>query len=405
MAILILNRFPARLCKFTEWLAPLCEELFLFTPDVTVNDFQDKGYAVVKGFDNYMHNGLIEIEALRLHQERPFRAVIALDESDILRAARLRERLGLPGQHVESATAFRDKVVMKTLLAPHVKCPAFARLKEPFDLHDFVEKHGLPVVVKPDDGMGSMNTHVIRTEEQLDALYRQGKLQGMMVETFVEGEMYLVDGLVVDHQLQFCSVGKYQTGCLSYQDEVGLLINLIPPTDPQFARFKAFVEKVLDVLPTPELTSIHCEVFRTTADKLVFCEIASRTAGARVSECIRQTYGIELDQAWTERACGILAPIPDVSDPQTLCATFLIPKQVGRVEAMIAEFPFDWVTEYQPRVKVGMEFKGGVTSIDTIGSVVFQGRDEEALLARFALLQSYIQEHVKWAPLEQEAVC
>jgi hypothetical protein len=246
-----------------------------------------------------------------------------------------------------------------------------------------------------------MNTHVIRTMEQLDAVYAQGQWHGMMVETFVEGEMYLVDGLVVDHQLQFCSVGKYQTGCLSYQDEVGLLINLIPPHDPQFARFRAFVEQVLSVLPTPELTSIHCEVFRTPDDELVFCEIASRTAGARVSECIRQTYGIELDQAWTERACGLPSPIPDVSDPQVLCATYLIPKQVGRLERTIEQFPFEWVTEYQPRVKVGMEFKGGVTSVDTIGSVVFQGRDEDELLARFAMLQQYIVEQVKWAPIEQ----
>ncbi|MGZ4113293.1 MAG: ATP-grasp domain-containing protein, partial [Tumebacillaceae bacterium] len=176
MAILILNRFRASMCKFSEWLAPLNEELYVFMPELGVADFLAQGgYALVKGFDDYRNDGLVEIEALRLHRERPFRAVIALDEADVMRAARIRERLGLPGQHVESATAFRDKVVMKTLLAPHVKCPAFARLTEPFDLHDFVETHGLPVVVKPDDGMGSMNTQVVRTQEQLDSVYRQGQ--------------------------------------------------------------------------------------------------------------------------------------------------------------------------------------------------------------------------------------
>ncbi|MFB9903826.1 hypothetical protein [Allokutzneria oryzae] len=39
--------------------------------------------------------------------------LIAMSELDLLRAARVRERVGVAGQDVAGATAFTDKVVMK----------------------------------------------------------------------------------------------------------------------------------------------------------------------------------------------------------------------------------------------------------------------------------------------------
>ena len=42
--------------------------------------------------------------------------LISTTEADVIRCARVRDRLGLPGQSLESAIAFRDKLQMKTLI-------------------------------------------------------------------------------------------------------------------------------------------------------------------------------------------------------------------------------------------------------------------------------------------------
>ncbi|ASS74109.1 hypothetical protein CIG75_03300 [Tumebacillus algifaecis] len=401
MAILILNVYPAKLVRFKEWLEALDEELYIFTPDVYVNDFSD--YDLVKGFANYLSNSQVEIEALKLHQQHPFRAVVALDEVDINRAARIRERLGLDGQLTESALAFRDKVVMKTLVAPHVRCPHFRRLETGLDLYDFVTEHGLPVVIKPVDGMGAMNTTLVRDEQQLEAFYRKGRLTGMMVESFVEGKMYNIDGLVVNGEVKLASVGTYNDACLNYRDNQGLYIRLLTPEHEMFTRLQNLTKQVLAVLPTPTFTTFHCEVFHTPQDELVFCEIASRTAGGRISTCVRLAYGVELDEAWTKLSCGLDVELPTSGEPQVLSAVYLIPKQVGRLVKFIDQFPFDWVAEYQPRLKVGMESKGQMAAADTVGSVVFYAESEEELEQRYAQLLAYIDENVIWS-VEEEAV-
>ena len=57
----------------------------------------------VKGFST---GGLPELVASDLHKEVRFSHVVAPSEFDLLRAAKLRQRLGLPGQTPASALAF-----------------------------------------------------------------------------------------------------------------------------------------------------------------------------------------------------------------------------------------------------------------------------------------------------------
>jgi len=58
----------------------------------------------------------VEYLALKLFDVYHFTHVIYQAEQDIIRAARIREELGLPGQSVVSANCFRDKCVMKQML-------------------------------------------------------------------------------------------------------------------------------------------------------------------------------------------------------------------------------------------------------------------------------------------------
>lgn len=396
MAILILNRYPAHLVKFDEWLSGTKEELYMITVDRYANSFEQ--YDFCMGLSDYMDDQSLEAEVLRLYEEKPFRALIAVDEVDILRASRLREKLGIPGQKVESAFAFRNKVRMKEIAQKKgVLCPDFIEITSCQDLREFAARHGYPLVVKPVDGMGAMDTYVLKSQEQLDRWLTEHDVTGKMAETFVEGGMYNIDGLWVEGALRFCSVGKYGSSLLSYQSGSGTWTRLVSPEELLFEPLRAFAIQVLKALPSPAATSFHCEVFVTPSQEIVLCEIASRSPGGRISECIRQSYGVELDEWWTKLTCGYSVEWPDAFEFSMYTAVHLIPKQQGRLIKMVEKLPFSWVTEYQPRVKEGYVNQASMAhSQDTIGSVVLQADSESMLLERFQELKQYLDKHIIW---------
>lgn len=396
MAILILNRYPAHLVKFDEWLSGTKEELYMITVDRYASSFEQ--YDVCIGMSDYLDDQSLEAEVLRLYEKRPFRALVAVDEVDILRASRLRELLGISGQNEASAFAFRNKVRMKELAKQKgVLCPEFTQLYSGHDLREFAEWHGYPLVVKPVDGMGAMETYVLKGEEQLEGWLDTHDVAGKMVETFVEGEMYNIDGLWVEGELRFCSVGKYGSSRLSYQSGSGTWTRMVAPDELLFQTLRTFVLQVLNALPTPAATSFHCEVFVTPSQEIVLCEIASRSPGGRISECIRQSYGIDLDEWWTKLACGFSVEWPEEFEFSGYTAVHILPKQKGHLIQMVEELPFAWVTEYQPRVKAGYVNQASMTHCqDTIGSAVFRADSESKLLERFQELKQYLDQHIIW---------
>src|SRR5690349_18769225 len=84
----------------------------------------DKAFTRVVAVDQYTA-WTTELEALHAARQTGADLVLSSSEDDVLRAARIRERLGLPGQSVDSARAFRDKFVMtETVSRAGLRTPA-----------------------------------------------------------------------------------------------------------------------------------------------------------------------------------------------------------------------------------------------------------------------------------------
>lgn len=402
MAVLILSRLgpgAKYATNFLEWLSEYPEPKYMFTDSKYADQFT--GYAQVKGFNNYDANGLVEIEAVKFGKKQTLSHVIALDERDLLRAARIREELGISGQSVESATAYRHKPTMKSYVkASGIPCPKYSVIDSPMDLYRFIVKNGLPVIVKPQDGFGSINTKIIHNWEQAEKFMGSAVFANMMVESFVDGEMYQSNGLIMDGKMVFLSVAKYGTVPLSRISGSGLSYTLspsaylIPQSEKIFGRIYEFTDNVIQSLPSPKNSSFHCELFHTADDELVFCEIASRTGGAKIGECILQAYGVDLNAEWSRLECGLDVTIPQHVVEKQLAATYLIPTRPGKLTSMLEEIPLPWVIEYLPRVKVGDEIHVGKTSMDTLGSIVFVGASNEELMHRFDQLCDLINNHI-----------
>ncbi|MFC7442275.1 ATP-grasp domain-containing protein [Laceyella putida] len=400
MSILIFNRLPYYDVPYDKWLEDLNEPLVILTTEKLAPEFQANAY--VLSFENYDYNNAVEFAALQMAKHTPFRRVVATAERDILRAARIREHLGIEGQSWESAIAFRDKVKMKRLLkAANVKVPPFAELESVIDLVLFIEEVGYPVVVKPIDGMGSRNTTILYNDEDTIAYLNEGLTPHLEVEKFIEGEMYHIDGVVLDGTIQLCWPSKYLNSCLAFQEGKYLGSYMLEPQNLLTARLQDYVTSVLRVLPTPQYTTFHAEVFHTPQDELILCEIACRTGGSRICEEYRQAFDIDLTKLAVQAQCGLTVTVPEqVRQKQGPKAQFgfigIPPKQgVFLAGPNVDELP-DWVTEYRLLAEPGQYFDGPHTSVDYAVTILVRGDTEREVLARLEEVADLFERNSVW---------
>jgi biotin carboxylase len=402
VSILILNRVSRDLAPYEDWLHHLNEDLILLTADEYADEFSPSDYAYFESFSNYNHNANVERRAIELYDRYRYRAVIGLSERDVLRAAYLRDRFGIEGQTWDSAWNFRSKIKMKELANGHgLPCPAYRQIEHSFDLLEFVEKHSLPVVLKPIDSAGSVGTMVIETEEQLAQVLEEGVPHNWEVEEFIEGDLYHVDGFIYDSELIFTSVSKYAESCLSFHEDGKFTGSFIVDQSSDIAhRLSDRVVKHLRIMAPPEHTPFHAEFFHTPDDKIVLCEIASRTGGGRVNFQLDQSYGINMNKSWIYAQLGIPLELPTGGRkqvrPHIMSGFALIPPRKGTFHSFPAEMWPEYVLEYRLVAKPGEQFDGPKSSIDHIASVVITADSEKEMEERLIECNRLFQEHSVW---------
>lgn len=132
--ILLLSRQPLATRPLHQWLDRTADDVILLTTPKAVAGAEDvlaEHFPMHRLVDSY-HSWSAEQAAEEAARAYGAELVASTSESDVLRAARLRARLGLPGQDVASATAYRDKVVMKRLArAVASACPRSPRSTAP----------------------------------------------------------------------------------------------------------------------------------------------------------------------------------------------------------------------------------------------------------------------------------
>ena len=157
-AVLVLSRKPLRRRPIHEWLDDAAERVWLVTTKAALDGCGPEvggafaGLATVEDYRSWD----VELRAEEFALRSGAALVASSSEDDVLRAARLRHRLGLPGHwRLACRLASRDKLVMKEAArAAGIAVPAFAPVDSPLDLLAFVEEHGFPVVADPAGGPG-----------------------------------------------------------------------------------------------------------------------------------------------------------------------------------------------------------------------------------------------------------
>lgn len=390
--IVFLNR--SKSFPYKSWVPEITEKLTLFTQ---VDIPEEDGYDFVFKREALDRDALMEWELIGLSERHPVKAVVCHSEYDLLRAAKLREYFRLPGQNAKSALAYRNKAIMKERAREAgIEVAHFKEIATPADIAAFVREHGYPVVIKPVDGGGSRHTAVLRSSDEMRSFLESGMPQGMMIESFVEGEMYHVDGLMHRGELQFASVSRYVNGCLSFHSGTSLGSAILNSDTALISRLQSEAERTLRALPAAPVIAFHAEYFLTKDNRLLLCEIASRTGGARVVDANEAAFGIHLNREWIRLQCGLRAELGNLRDHRGRTAGWLIvPPGEGILRSIPAAAPFEWVVSYVPALREGERMTGAVSSVDHMASFVVEGADEQEVEARIKELDQWFRGQIR----------
>lgn len=237
-----------------------------------------------------------------LARSRQLDLIIALDDYDVETAAHLREHFRMPGMGDSLARNFRDKLAMRTTARnAGLLVPEFSGVFNYDKLRDFMSRVPPPWLLKPRSEASSMGIKKIHHADELwPTLDSLGDQQSFFVmEQFVPGDVYHVDGLMENGEVLFSKAHKYAQPPLSVYAGGGVFITR--SLDQESEESKSLVELNKKVLKALGLVrgATHSEYIKSHADgQLYFLENAARVGGANIAECVEYATGINLWREW-----------------------------------------------------------------------------------------------------------
>ena len=177
-----------------------------------------------RALDGYERVGrILETDALleaveRLSRGRSVERIETIDEPLVEHAARLRDRLGVPGLSERTALLCRDKAAMKEHLRRHgIPCAQSAAVGSEREAIEFAEHVGYPLILKPLAGFGSLSTYKVGDRRELTEALGKMKVGGgtrIAIEEFIEGHEGFYDTIVDGSSVRHDFVSHYFPGCL-----------------------------------------------------------------------------------------------------------------------------------------------------------------------------------------------
>ncbi|MGW2644089.1 ATP-grasp domain-containing protein [Streptomyces sp. NPDC001393] len=227
----------------------------------------------------------------------------------LVQAAVVAELGGVRGTGSARTLAMRDKFVQKTQVRgaglPTAACAVLDDAEAPL-----APALRFPLVLKPLDGAGAKHTVVVRDDEAMRAA--AGQDGPWLLEEFVPGREFFVDGVVRDGEIRLFSLSRYLQNLIEVHDG-GLVAYLAVPEHESpdlYERTRSLAEAALKALDHHDGV-FHLEVFWDGADA-VFGECAARVGGGKADRLTELTFAVDLHEEWARAVLGLPTAVPDV---------------------------------------------------------------------------------------------
>lgn len=316
--------------------------------------------------------------------------IFAYSEEQIKFAAQLRNKYCVQGQSLKSAIQFRDKYIMiKTAQLSGVRVPKYFKVDSVFDLVEASKKIGYPFVIKPIDGMGSMNTFIIKNSNELLKFAKQQEVVDFIAEEFIDFDLYHVDGFVRNNKLAYLIPSKYFENTLSFYKGHSTGSVQVDEANPLYNLILKFTKKLLEAFETPKDYIFHLEVF-SDGKEIIFLEIGSRLGGGRILQEIENEFNFNPVQELLKVRLGLNSRL-DKNKKYHIqkIRGFVLPlpgkgKLISLPAKVPAEIPFKGIYDYYQYAKIGQKYNGAHNSGEAIAAISVEG-DNQAEVKKILL--------------------
>lgn len=301
--------------------------------------------------------------------------------------------LDLPGIPYQSALNCTDKIRMRSVFTENsVPSPAFVEVSEDMDISRITKKLHYPLVVKPVDNMGGRGVIKVLSadfiEEAVKDAIHFSRTDRAIIEEFMEGPEFSVDGLVKDSELHITGFADRHIFFPPCFIEMGhTLPTSLPEKDKkEIIRVFGLAVKALGITNGAAKGDI-----KLSPEGVMIGEIAARLSGGYMSGW---TYpyasGVPLVEMGMKIAMGM--DPGDFNEPKSDSSSerafISIPGIVKEIKYLDEAHDIDGVMDLFLRVEEGDQVSFPVNNVTKCGNVLALGKTrEEALFASEAAVK------------------
>ena len=215
-----------------------------------------------------------------------------------------REVLGIDGLSSATARNFRDKSRMKDVLRnAGIPCARHALVGDRVAAKSFIERVGLPVVVKPPAGAGGKGTYRLDRPEEVDSyLQRSPPNSGepTLFEEFVHGTEHSFDCIFVNGKPVWHSISRYMPSPLEVLENAWIQWCVLLPRDVSGAEYNSIRTAGFAANEALGLQTglSHMEWFRMADGSIAISEVGARPPGAQFASLLSYAHDVDFYKAW-----------------------------------------------------------------------------------------------------------
>ncbi|MBF8740605.1 ATP-grasp domain-containing protein [Pseudomonas guariconensis] len=388
-----------------DWLSTLGNDSLIFTDVANASEIDahlPNMASALHFYKNFNENAAVELDVLGLAKQLQNPLVIALAEADLLRAARINDRLQGQGSALESATLlYRDKYLMKRRLAENgIQIAPMATVTSPCEINDFIQRYDYPVVVKPRDGRGSGGVTVIKDKPSLHNWLEkqpQSSFHNLMIEKFIDAPLLNVNGLYLENQPIIISPVRSTITCLQFLEGKSLGFQMLSRKNPLHAKCTKLTRKIIEqALPRIKNMLFHLEIFHHN-NELIVCEIACRLGGCSVNEELREAFNIDarLSLIRTERL-GTPSQETRLLEPVRLVGQLNIPPKAATLVERPNALELPFIRHYKISAKKEKTYSNMQLTNGEIVTAIVSGNDENEVSRNLQVLDQHVANAFIW---------
>ena len=248
---------------------------------------------ILAGFHT-MDEGLTPDQVLRfvmrMVKHLPIDRIVPLDEFDLEAAALLREHLRLRGMGQTLTRFFRDKLAMRTgARAAGIAVPDFCSVANHDDVWAFLQSTQGPWLLKPRWSASAIGIKKIENPNEIWPLLEQSgdEATDHLLECFVPGEIFHVEGVTWNGKLLFTAPHKYGQPPMQTMHQGGVFTTRTIDRASEESRSLLHIHADMLLALGMQEGVTHSEFIRAHADgRFYFLETAARVGGAFIAEVV-----------------------------------------------------------------------------------------------------------------------